>query len=163
MALGDPVREHYSAIGVVASEWADLESLVDFCAIKLADAPISTTLCFTAQISGINRKLDAYLAIAKLRVGDDDPLISELNKFQRDAVGISEVRNRIVHDPWDIDFEGTSKRFEVTARKKLKAEWVVSPTADVRKCADHIRLLFDRFVVLHERLTIRLFSSSDTS
>jgi hypothetical protein len=40
MALGDAIREHYAAIGVVAAEWSFFEATVDRYAILLAQIPL---------------------------------------------------------------------------------------------------------------------------
>lgn len=161
MAVGDPVREHFSAIGVVASEWAEFEAFVDFCSIQLGNLDALPAVCLTAQIAGIARKLDAYIAIAHLRI-DDKSIIKELNKFHSDATQLAERRNRIVHDPWHVGIN-FAERFEVTARRKLRRVYVSVSTSEVFKCSRHIREARWKFERLHEQIMMRILSSQYTS
>jgi hypothetical protein len=108
---------HFSAIGFVASEWAALEVRIDQATLQLSRISVQVGFCLTAQIAGIARKLDAYTAIARHRVGDG--FLSELRKFKNDATGLAEQRNRVVHDPWTFQL-GSTKRLEITARGKLR-------------------------------------------
>jgi hypothetical protein len=91
-------RMHYAAIGRVASYWSFFEVIVDMWSMRLAGIHYRRGLCL-AQISGIGRKLDAFISLARLR---DLPLgvPDKLNKFAESAQGLSEKRNRLVHDVW---------------------------------------------------------------
>ena len=90
---------HYSAIGRVAAEWSLFETVIDNAAIDLAQVEYNAGICFTAQIAGSARKLDAFIALARFR-GAPVKLVSDLCKFAQDVTGVAEQRNRIVHDPW---------------------------------------------------------------
>jgi hypothetical protein len=134
---------HYAAIGRVASEWAAFETTIDSRAIALAGLSPELAVCFTAQIAGWTRKLDAYISIARLC--GMVKAQSKLNIFAKDTQGLAEQRNRIVHDPW----VGTTRphRLEATARKKLRLEFIEMPTAEVSafasKITEHINRLDD--------------------
>jgi hypothetical protein len=67
-------------------------------ALMLAQIPQQTGLCLTAQIGGSARKLDAYIAIARLRGADK--FMGELDALAKATTALSERRNRVVHDPW---------------------------------------------------------------
>src|SRR5947209_6708165 len=69
MLLFKQVRDdgHYSAIGQVAASWSILEAIIDRRTHVLARIDPSTGICLTAQITGIMRKLDAYVSLAHLR------------------------------------------------------------------------------------------------
>src|ERR1700719_460078 len=88
---------HLAAIGMVASGWAGFEVLIDTFALQLARSRGSWGYCFTAQVIGPARKLDAYISVARLRGADK--FIPELESFVKDTVGLGERRNRVVHDP----------------------------------------------------------------
>jgi hypothetical protein len=157
LARDDPIREHFTAVGVVASEWADLETLVDLSSIELCRLPPHLGMCLTAQISGINRKLEAYISIARLHV-EGSSVIADLTKFHSSTMSLAERRNRIIHDPWDVDITGRARRYEITARKRLRAEYIEMTTEEVHKCAADIRIAQDAFMKLHEQIKIRAFS-----
>lgn len=94
---------------------------------------------------------------------DDDPLIKELNKFHQNAVGLAEQRNRIVHDSWLILPGGVPRRFEVTARRKLRWEYVDASTSVVNHCAEAIKKLISDFGELHDRVFAQASSSRGTT
>jgi hypothetical protein len=73
-------REHYELIGTIASAWAALEATIDIQALRMAKIDIRPGLCFTAQMSGHGRKLDAYFACARLRGAESD---KEWDKFPK--------------------------------------------------------------------------------
>jgi hypothetical protein len=75
-----------------------------------------------------------------------------LEKFAKDTVGMAERRNRIVHDPWNLNMSTSPRRFEITARKVLRYMFVEVTTDEVRRCANDIRNLVDRFEKLHEQV-----------
>ncbi len=54
---------HYSAIGQIAVKWAFLENEIDSACAALADVSPVTAICFTSQVIGPVRKLDALCAI----------------------------------------------------------------------------------------------------
>lgn len=131
-------EEHYAAIGKVAEAWAGLELSIDMACWTLANLTGRVGACLTAQVSGHARKMDAYIALSRLR-GADDTLIRRLNKFAVQAQGMAERRNRVVHDPWmAMGVLASPHRLEVTARKKVVLKGVLMLTADVLKLAEEI-------------------------
>lgn len=145
MAKGDPVREHYTAIGMVAAEWAELELLIDEYSSELAGIRFHDLgACFTAQIGGAARKLDAYLSLAHQR--GISGAKAALHAFARDTVPLAERRNRIIHDPWVISGDGIGirpQRLEVTARRELRHAFIEAtvlirllPTDTITRCPD---------------------------
>lgn len=143
-------QQHYAAIGSVAAEWADFEGKIDFLALKLAKFNQEKGACFTAQISGSDRKLNAYISIAKILGATD--LSEDLEIFAKDTQKLAERRHRIIHDPWAVSLYGIPRRFETTARRKLRRQFIDVPTSDVSKCATDIRDHLERLDKLHERV-----------
>jgi hypothetical protein len=158
----DPVREHFAAIGVVAAEWANFEATVDYEAITLAGMLEELGACFTAQISGIGRKLDAYIAVAR-HLGAREVLIKEAIRFSESAHALGEKRNRIVHDPWNLNMEGNPRRFEITARKRLRYEFVDMSTCEVLKCAGDVMGIVEKFIKLCGNITSDIQASRGSS
>jgi hypothetical protein len=143
-------QAHYEAIGRVASEWASFEATLDTASIHMAQIEPMAGVCFTSQIPGSGRKLDAYIALARLKGADRT--VSELNDFAKDAQGLQEQRNRIVHDPW----VGLTKphRLEATARRKLRLEFIPVSTEEVLEVAAKIIALEKRFEALDEKVNL---------
>jgi hypothetical protein len=142
---GALAHDHYAAIGRVATEWAAFETTLDSSTLLLARFEIRRGVCLTAQIAGWSRKFDAYVAIARLRGATKT--IPDLNKFAQDTNGLSEQRNRVVHDPW----VGKEKphRLETTAKRTLRFEFVPVPTVEVMKIAGRITDHIKRFEKLN--------------
>jgi len=147
---------HYAAIGRVAAEWASFEVTVDTASLNMADMDAKTAACFTAQIQGSARKLDAYIALARLRGATKT--IEELNKFAKDTQGLQEQRNRIVHDPW-VGFT-KPHRLEATARKLLRLMFIPVPTDEVLQLAPRIVEHENRFNELNARVIVDARTSS---
>jgi hypothetical protein len=93
---------HFAAAGRIASLWAEFELQIDAAAIKLARVAIEPGLCPTSQVIGPARKLDAYIALAELRINQSKlwrKIRESLYEFAKDSAILAERRNRIVHDP----------------------------------------------------------------
>jgi hypothetical protein len=135
--------QHYAAIGRVAANWAFLESAVDIWSMKLAGVHARAGLCFTSQIAGIKRKLDAFIALSRLRNLPGDT-VDKLCKFADQAQGQSERRNRIVHDVWIFEHPSTPARHAITAQRKLLVQEIPMSTEEVLVFADSIFNLVDR-------------------
>lgn len=133
-------HEVYAAVGAVAAAWSGFEMQIDLSALRLAGLfQFDVAQCFTAQISGSARKLDAYIAVAKER--GSATFGAELDKFAKDTAALAERRNRIVHDMWFVQGPEIIARFEVTARRKLRALLVPVKLPEIYQCfsdiADH--------------------------
>jgi hypothetical protein len=125
---------HYAAIGRVAAEWAALETTIDTMSLRIAQIQPKIGVCLTAQISGSARKLDAYIALARLF--GVVKLLSKLNEFAKDTQSLAERRNRVVHDPWIGSVN--PHRLEATARRVLRLEFISVPTEQVKKLSQEI-------------------------
>jgi hypothetical protein len=144
------VAKHMSYVGMVATAWAELEITIDLSATRVARIPYDVGVCFTAQVLGSNRKLDAYIAIVRLR--GVKRFNGDLELFAKDTATLAERRNRVVHDPWIIIGNAPPSRFEATARRSLRLQYVEMPTEDVLKLGDEILDHTDRFRRLHEKI-----------
>jgi hypothetical protein len=152
---------HLAAVGSVAGHWAVMEMHIDVCALQLAGLGNEQVgLCFTAQITGSARKLDAYIAVAKLKGAEKTA--AELDKFAKDTARLSEQRNRAVHDPWHIEKDQTPLRIEVTARKKLRLKMVPVSTEELLSLTKSIRAHAERFLKLNEAIKAEIASLPET-
>jgi hypothetical protein len=146
---------HYAAIGRVASEWASLEATIDTCSHHLADITAQAGVCFTSQIAGTGRKIDAYIALARLQGASKT--ISALNEFAKDSQRLAEQRNRIIHDPW---IGATNPhRLEASARKTLRLGFIPTSTDAVLALATKIMLYKKRIIEIAEKVTLEVRTS----
>ena len=152
---GDSKLLHLAAIGRVASTWSVLEGLIDSAALRLANFDWELGFCFTAQVIGPGKKLDAYIAVAKHRGAKAD-----FDRFAKDTTALSERRNRVIHDQWDL--EGIPRRLEITARKKLKVEFRTVPTSEVNKLVGDIIAHAENFIALDDQILAELAASPPT-
>jgi hypothetical protein len=136
---------HYAAIGRVAANWSYLEADIDTESISLAGLDGKMGICFTAQIAGSGRKLDAYIALARLQ-GASPKLIQDLCDFAKDTQTLSIKRNRTVHDVWFFNHPQSPQRLEASAGKVARLEYIPTSTEKLLKLADEIdesRVRFD--------------------
>jgi hypothetical protein len=143
--LEDLPDEHFEAIGRVAEAWAAVEMLIDTCCWELAGVRPNIAACFTAQVIGPGRKLDALISLVKVQ-GGGDAVIRSLNKFATKSQGLAERRNRVVHDVWLPSLEGP-QRYEVTAKKVLRIGFFTMATREIN---DLLREIEAHFAVLKE-------------
>ena len=134
-------QEIRAAVGSVAGSWATFELKIDFAALLLAGLD-DVAMCLTAQIVGASRKLDAYIAVA--RFGGTN-FLAELDEFAKATTALAERRNRIIHDPWLVFDREDANRFEVTARRTLRAQLVPMSLIDIRKCHSDILAHSEKF------------------
>jgi hypothetical protein len=140
----------FAAIGKVAEAWAAVELVIDQGCWVLAAVEDIKGACLTSQVMGSARKLDAFIALVRLR-GGDDALVKRLNKFAERARGLQEQRNRIVHDPWLVLTEdGVPQRYEVSARRVARMTTIPTPTSEVSKLCDQIEQLLEELLALRE-------------
>jgi hypothetical protein len=146
----EKVIRHRAWIGQIAGLWAAFEHSIDSFAINLAGIPADVGYCFTSQVIGPARKLDAYIALARLCGAER--FIKELNKFAESATALAERRNRAIHDPWLL-FDGrTLFRVEITARRVLRNRIVPVSESEMEKLVDDLEALQLRFVTIHENI-----------
>ncbi len=140
---------HYAMVGLVASNWAYFEAVIDDWTLRLAEIEPNIGACLTAQIAGSGRKMDAFISLLRLlKVGA--PTADEWDKFAKRVAGLAEQRNRAIHDPWFLHDPEKPKRLEVTARRKLRNEMVPMSTIEVAALAANIETLtleFDKIVM----------------
>lgn len=128
---------HYAAIGRVAANWSYFEAVVDDWSIRLAHITSEIGVCFTSQMPGSRAKLNAFIALADhLRV--DPSLLQSLDKLTKETVGLSERRNRAVHDIWFLDEPSNPRRLEATAQRRLRLLEIPVPTDELLRLAAEI-------------------------
>jgi hypothetical protein len=153
-------HNHYSCIGRVAAAWSYLEAVVDTSSIGLAGLATEPGICFTSQISGIGRKLDAYIALARLRNLPQE-LVQKLDALAKAAQGLGERRNRIVHDVWFFDHPNDPRRLEATARRLVRLEYIPTSSTKLTRFAYEISKFTDEFDSLNSRVVAAPIPSAE--
>jgi hypothetical protein len=154
-------HSHYAAIGRVAAAWSFFEAIIDTRSIHLAKLTPEFGVCFTSQISGVARKLDAFISLARLH-NIPQKLIRELHDFDKDAKSLSERRNRTIHDVWLFNHPNSPERLEASARKISKLKPIPVPTADLVILSIEINQHLDRFDDLASRVFAEHHASPKT-
>lgn len=145
---------HLAMVGSIAGDWALFETFLDGYALTLANFDNPLGYCFTAQVIGSARKLDAYIAVARARGAKKHN--GELDQFAKDTAALAERRNRVVHDPWKFETGLDPKRLEITARRKLRTEWIPVSSAELIELNRAIQGHVDRFCELHDRIAAEI-------
>ena len=157
-----------AAIGQVAVAAAALELAIDRCSIELAGIANGPGHCFTSQIMGPMRKLDAYSSVAhgrgllKNRSQDHKHLLAEPNKMYEAIRISSERRNRVIHDPWLFEEGKDAQRWEITARRVLVNELKPIKSAEIVKIARELGELAKNFGIMHKQILELLATSPGT-
>jgi hypothetical protein len=145
LAAAPLTAEHLASIGLVATNWAALETLVSSAIWQIGEIPDEIGACVTSQIYTLDGKIKALVSLLRVR-GGLDRVVGDLNAFHSKAQGASEKRNRVVHDPWVADaVTGVAHRLQVTANKKLVYGHVPQSTEELKLLATEISGLVDRF------------------
>jgi hypothetical protein len=111
--------EFYQAIGRVATEWALLEFLIDEAIWRLAGLSQETGACITSHLQSANRRMQALIALVRLRGGLPSHITS-LNKTSSRMDELARMRNRFIHDTWSHREEtGAHYRLNITAERML--------------------------------------------
>jgi hypothetical protein len=135
------LTEFADCIAHAANSWAYLEYYINASIWTLAGTTPAQGACMTSQIYTINARLDALVALMKLR-SVDAKLIKRVNKFQNSIREAQDLRNRIVHDLWfnDNHVKTNMGKLRITATRDLKfgieSLMIASLRADVAKIED---------------------------
>ena len=111
-------QRHFAAVGRIVSNWAYLELVIDDWCARISDINPEVAACFSSQVIGSMRKLDALSAISHLYRLEPE-LAKNLKTLSDKVRAASEKRNRYVHDSWTVLSDTRGERLQVTARKKL--------------------------------------------
>ena len=137
-------NRHYSAIGQVAASWSYFEAVVGTWIAHFLRVDVAASICVTAQMLGPRSRLDAFIALARLR-GAKAKWNDDLEALAKDATSLGERRNRVLHDMWDLSNPEEPKRREATAKKKLRLLDVHEPTSKLLEFVSEFYAFSSRF------------------
>src|SRR5262245_25580936 len=139
---------HLAAIGLVANNMATLEFFIDTGIWELVGVPQQLTACLTAQMTSAHPKLKAFIGLVEVLGGSRDT-IDKLNKFQGEIGGLTEKRNRMVHDPRMISTTTNEPaRLQITAKPKVHFGFLPEPEDEVTKVSDDLAFAIRDFKIL---------------
>lgn len=154
------IKRHLFKVGHIAALWAKFEYELNLMIWHLGNVDIEVGACLTAQVLSPSNRMNALIALVRLRGGNQD-LLSAFNKFYADADALARRRNRVVHDPW-ILAQGQMHRFEVSAYKTLVFDLLPAPTEEIDAVADAIIKIDARLAGLYDRVVGELPPWPDT-
>lgn len=113
--------EFADCIAHIANSLAYLDYYINASIWALAGTTPAQGACITSQIYTINARVDALLALMKLR-RVDAKLIKTVNKFHSAIREAQDIRNRVVHDLWFNDNHAPQNmgKLRITAVRDLK-------------------------------------------
>jgi hypothetical protein len=113
--------EFSECIAEAANNWSYLEYFISASIWELADVRPAIGACMTQQIFTLHARIDALLAMLKLRRADQK-IIDRVNRFQSKIREAQEARNRLVHDLWLNDNLNPTNmgKLRITASKILE-------------------------------------------
>lgn len=161
-----PDHPFYALVGRVASEWAQLEHILDSVIYILVNSgrkaalPANILACVTSQLMGVGPRCKAILLLAQHRgLGEREilkPFRSLLNKSYKPA----DDRARFVHDPWFIEVSSkVPAQFRAMPYSDPTYGYKEVSEDDANRVIDKIRELQDRALKLKDSVTNALRAS----
>lgn len=147
---------HFAYVGRIATQWSLFELHLDLAAIKISRMDAKIAFCFTSQIIGSARKIDAFISAVKFSGASS--FSRELDAFSKETAVLAERRNRAIHDPWSLNDDIVAYRLEVSARKDLKIQAVECSTENLKKLLADIDSHITKLNDLEKRISASLLS-----
>ncbi len=144
--------KHVALMGRVADTWAQLEFQIDQGIWYLAGPEQQLIACITAQLISVHPRLRAFTALVAIRGGSEQS-VRDLNTFTGNVSGLSDQRNRTVHDPRFVDkATGEVHRLEITARPKVQFGFLPEPASQLEERITRISERVFEFIELRDRI-----------
>jgi hypothetical protein len=139
--------EQLQAIGMVASEWSYLESIVETAIWELAYVGEDVGRAITTHV-GMRARLDMLRTLFRLR-SDDEEAATKLDKLCERIDRAARKRNELVHALWVRGDYGSPMTLTVMARGTLQRERTGKHAKEIESVA---ALIADRSRALQEFL-----------
>jgi hypothetical protein len=152
---------HYAMIGRVAAAWARFEVSIDLWLWDFAEVPHKVGTCFTAQLIGPRPRMEAFIALVR-HFGADKSWNKSLEAIANDVTALAELRNRAVHDVWELSDASSPLRLERTAKRKVRTLAIHVPTKELVDLETNIIQLDQRFNAMAGQLYHQPRSLPDT-
>jgi hypothetical protein len=140
---------HYTAVGRVASKWAQLELHIQELIWGLAGLDAMRGTCITSQIGNSGRLMDALMALLDLK-GATKKQRKPIHEFCKAVQDKQRMRNRIVHEPWYFHFNDD----ETTTGYRLETTTVRTPVHKlIKQDEKKLETLIEEIDSLYMQLT----------
>jgi hypothetical protein len=147
-------------MGRVADIWADLEFAIDHVIWKLMRTDQAFGACVTSQMISIHPGSKALMALLSLHEVDSR-VIKALSSVLGQCSGLSEERNRLIHDKRLLSgLPGTKViRFEVSAKNNLIFNSIPETINDLNSFCDKVERLIVSFDTVWSKIDAQLCAS----
>jgi hypothetical protein len=138
----------YQTVGLIASETARIERLLDQSICNVASVDLKVGACLTGQMIGPGPRWNALLQLARHR-GMSESILKRIKTTQGHSSDYFERRNRAVHDQWLMD-DDTGEPHQFRGKSKAKPDFGPSPSpenalkdelTEIRKHRDEVNQL----------------------
>ena len=150
---------HIEYVGLIASNWAQLEFYIDTTSWRLANIKPEVGSCFSANLGSIHLKLRTLYALLELHEASKS-LKKDFRAYQNRISGTADKRNRVVHDPWmTAVWSGGQGMSQFVSRADSKGREFGSkivPLSDLVKINQEIYKRIDQFFKLREKIAAEL-------
>ena len=145
----------YPLIGRVVAEWAQLEHVLDLIIWDLTKGDKIANSCVTGQIMSHFPRFKTILALAEHR-GSDEKTLSEIRSLREKMFGVSEKRNRYIHDAWILQTfgEGMSEVGQFQNYSEKNKTFGFSPISEeeILNCIEEIKTKTKKISALRSKL-----------
>jgi hypothetical protein len=120
VAPADPAYDsQFAAVGRLVDKWAQLEFAIDQAIWQLANVEQMLGACITAQLIGVNGRLQALRSLLQAR-GASEPTIKKVGTFAGSLSTLQNDRHRAAHDPRMVHTAtGNLERLQITAKNQV--------------------------------------------
>jgi hypothetical protein len=145
---------HYCAVGRVSVAWTRLECYLSETVRMLASVDNELGECITAQITSVDKMIDALSALSDLRcpgIANEGSFMERLDRIR----SLATRRNRTVNDLWTFD-PGITNRWPTTVGRTRRQGPIAMKTSEVEALAQEIELFSDAFLEFRREFLISL-------
>jgi hypothetical protein len=139
-------KEHAEMIGRVADAWAQLELQIDRGIWTLLGTHQQLAACLTVQMISVHPRIKALVALLHVLGASPETIKGFGTLYGQTLSGLSDQRNRAVHDPRMIDkVSRQTHKLEMAAKPKPHLDFIPEPLEELRKTHDDIYAAVTKF------------------
>ena len=151
-------ESHAALMGRLADAWAQFEFAIDQGIWELVNIEQQLTACVTSQFISIHPRMKAFIALVEVQ-GGTQKAVANLKKFYGNVSGLSETRNRRIHDPRYRDrTTGQIHRLEITAKPAVQFGFLPEPESEPEAIINEIYERGDEFIELRNSVISEIYA-----
>jgi len=129
----------YKMVGRVASEWSHVEHRLDTIIWALSGTTNERCACITSQIMGVPNRCNAITTLGSF-TGISENALKLVNKVKGRSFQIVDDRNRLIHDPWYMEYPaGMAAQFKAMPLKNTHYGLKPVTEAEINKIIQTIK------------------------